>query len=306
MKYVGTATIGIDHLDIPYLESNNIQWANAAGCNAAAVAQYVLSAIAFWCLDSGRDIKDLTIGIVGAGNVGTELARCLDFLGIKFLLNDPPLQNEGDPRTLVTLEQVLACDVITLHVPNIAKCPHSTNHLINAKFLGQLNNNQLLINASRGNIIDNSALEAYLLEPNPAQFVLDVFENEPAISHQLISKCLLATPHIAGHTLEGKLRGSWMVYRSFCNAFNIEPQQTESALYPQPKRVKPVAGRLEKQLLMLYNIQLDSDGLKQVAENKLPILFDQLRKNATQLSNGWLRRDYSGYKLPKELSRLAN
>jgi len=294
VKFVGTATIGVDHLDIDWLDSNNIKWSNAAGCNAAAVAQYVLSAIAYWCQSHLRKMQGLKVGVVGAGNVGSELARCLDALGIKYLLCDPPLQHLGDNRPLVSMQKIFNCEVISLHVPLTIHGEHPTKYFFNEKELNKLNNDQLLINASRGAVIDNRALESYLSKNKHAELVVDVFENEPNVSTELVDKCLLATPHIAGHTLEGKIRGTWMIYKAFCKHFGSNLKIKENDLYPEKQSVE-LRNNLENDLLSVYDISSDSHALKLYSDESIKNKFDRLRKNATQLANGKVRRDYSGW-----------
>lgn len=295
VKFVGTATIGIDHLDTKFLEEHQISWSNAAGCNAAAVAQYVLSASALWCLENNKSLKQQTIGIVGAGNVGTELSRCLDKLSIDYRLYDPPLKNIGDPRRFATLDQILNCDVISIHVPLTSSGDYATRHMIDTPFLNQLNQNQLLINASRGAVANNVTLNDYLAGPNAATVVLDVFENEPNLSMALARRCLLSTTHIAGHTLEGKLRGTWMVYKAFCEVFNFECAKSERDFYPKANSIDIDGLSLEAQLLAIYNPQSNSQALtghSGAKDETLAQHFDALRKNATIMPDGSLRRDY--------------
>jgi len=301
VKFVGTATIGTDHLDTDWLESNSIHWSNAAGCNAAAVAQYVLSAMAFWAKSTRRLFDGLTIGIVGAGNVGTELARCLKFLGINYRLCDPPLKNSGDQRDFVDLEQILKCDVITLHVPINNNGRNPTRHLFSKTVLSRLTNSQLLINASRGAVIDNLALSDYLEQSKSASVILDVFENEPSVPQKLLNQCLLATPHIAGHTLEGKLRGSWMIYRAFCGVFELQEKCTEEDLYPEKNEIFLVDKDITTQLLSLYDIQQESVAFRTKNTQSIAKRFDRLRQNATQMSNGRIRRDYSGWQFKGDI-----
>ncbi len=306
VKFVGTATIGTDHLDKQWLADNGINWSSAAGCNAGAVAQYVISAICYWCLKLGKEMTSLTVGIVGAGNVGTELARCLSVLGVSYSIFDPPLQAKGDRREFVNFASILACDVISLHVPLTREGEYKTQDLIATDVLSQLASEQLLINSSRGEVINNTDLIHYLNTANSAQVVLDVFENEPNIPFPLLDLCLLTTPHIAGHTLEGKLRGSWMVYRAFCKNFNITVDAQEQNLYPTKKQLKPSNSRLEKQILEMYDVSLDSDSLKAIARDNVAMEFDELRRNAFQLKNGLIRRDYSGWELPTSIKKLAH
>jgi len=305
VKFVGTATIGTDHLDTRWLQSQLIQWSNAAGCNAAAVAQYVLSAVSFWCLKRDRKLQELTIGIVGAGNVGSELARCLDSLKINYFLCDPPLREMGDKRIFVELSEILNCDVVTLHVPLEKKGKYPTFHLLDNKELNQLNNNGLLINASRGAVINNQSLTEYLQCENSADAAIDVFENEPKISNKLLSRVLLGTPHIAGHTLEGKLRGSWLIYKAFCESFDEKMTKQEDMLYPDKNICDSQSKNIEELFLEVYDIELDSLPLKQTKSSQVAAQFDVLRKNATQLSNGKTRRDYSGWSLPSLMTPLG-
>lgn len=298
VKFVGTATIGTDHLDIKWLESQQIDWANAAGCNAAAVAQYVLSGMAFWSQTTNRDIRKLKVGIVGAGNVGTELVRCLELLEMKYLLCDPPLKSIGDKRALVSFEEILKCDVISLHVPITYQGIYPTRHLIDHARLSQINKNKLLINASRGAVIDNKALVDYFSDSDSksetAEIILDVFEKEPDVPQELMENCLLTTPHIAGHTLEGKLRGSWMIFEAFCQSFNLQHNRKESDLYPQLNQIDLIGEQLAENLLALYDIRLDSDAFRTEGD-PVATRFDRLRKNAAQLADGTTRRDYSGW-----------
>ncbi|PCI73405.1 MAG: erythronate-4-phosphate dehydrogenase [Gammaproteobacteria bacterium] len=304
IQFVGTATIGIDHLDTHWLNAKKISWSNAAGCNAPAVGQYVLSAISYWSLKNNRSIQDLNVGIIGAGNVGTILAQYLDFYGIDYKLYDPPLQQQGDSRDFADFQSILKCDVVSLHVPITAEGEHATRYMFAIKTLEQLNSDQLLINASRGAVINNQDLDDYLTRDNAAQCVLDVFENEPNINPSLVQNTLLATPHIAGHTLEGKLRGSWMIYQAFCRHFAIETDKQESELYPASNELDLSGLSLEKRLLAIYDISLDSKSLKNLKKEEIKIEFDQLRTNATQLPNGVIRRDYSGWCIKDDCSNF--
>jgi len=308
VKFVGTATIGIDHLDTAWLDAKGIAWRNAAGCNADAVAEYVLSAMAFWCQKFERDMRQLTVGIVGAGHVGTALASCLQKLNIHYRLCDPPLMQQGDPRSFYSLDDCLQSDVVTLHVPltkhsdvsKYADC--ATYHMIDQQRLNSLSDRQLLINASRGEVVDNSALVEYLQQGSAAQVVLDVYENEPSVDPRLVRDCLLATPHIAGHSLEGKVRGSWLIYKACCQHFGLNAEIAQETLYPEPNqaRFSNKNMSLEEQLSSIYPIELDSTPLKRATLDQLSTTFDQQRKNATQLANGITRRDYSGWQFAQD------
>ena len=308
VSFVGTATIGTDHLDMDWLASSNMSWASAPGCNAAAVAQYVMSAVAYWLRQNDKELKDVCVGIVGAGNVGSALARCLKQMGVRFCLCDPPLARQGDSRAMVSMSKILACDVISLHVPLNALGLDRTHHLFDAEMLRRLSPNQLLINASRGAVIDNAALLNYLSSASSASVVLDVFEGEPQIDMALARRCLLATPHIAGHTLEGKSRGSFQIYQALCQHFKIPQSKTFAELLPQNNRLKTSANPLDT-LLQIYPIKNDSDRLlhkyhSQQDVHTIAAHFDELRKNYLVESGSMARRDYSGWSVTGNFPNL--
>ena len=306
VQFVGTATIGVDHLDIDWLKENGIGWANAAGCNADAVAQYVLSAIAYWLKTSEqvKPVNQLKIGIVGAGNVGKALARCLDILQIDYVLYDPPLARLNGSVAFAGFESVLCCDVISLHVPITFQGEDKTFHMFDQVVLNQLSSEQLLINASRGEVIDNAALYQYLNgNKKAAKVVLDVFENEPWIDLELAKLCLIATPHIAGHTLEGKSRGSYIIYRNFCQYFNLPIIINENQMLPPGNTLNIDLLTLDRidwegwgpLLLSVYNIHSDSLELLASTTENIGVHFDQLRKNYVDRYTLQPRRDYSGW-----------
>ncbi|MET1254129.1 4-phosphoerythronate dehydrogenase [Aliikangiella maris] len=297
IQFVGSATIGVDHLQTDWLDQQQIGWANAAGCNAAAVAQYILSGISVWLLRQNRQLDDISVGIVGAGNVGTCLANFLDILKVPYYFYDPPLVEQGDPRQFVDFKKILSCDVITLHVPLTQTNKHKTFHLFNEFVLQQLTPEQLLINASRGAVIDGEALTKYLSLAHHAQVILDVFEHEPNVSDKLVNQCLLATPHIAGHTLEGKSRGSWMIYQAFCRHFNLDilADQSLSQVLPEKNALLlDTIDDIRHGLLNLYDVRTDHQKLLNYS-GSLAEHFDELRKNYARYHRLLPRRDYDGW-----------
>ena len=224
LQFVATATAGFNHIDVDYLERRGISWYAAGGCNAVAVAEYVISAILQLAHEDNFNPIDKKVAIVGAGNVGTALSHILDGLQLDYVLCDPPLQEAGDRRPFVDLKDALQADIICLHTPLISKGKHPTLHMLGKEQLLTLSAHQYVINACRGEVIDNSALlDCYSLGQH-LNVVLDVWENEPFINHQLIPYVRLATAHIAGHTLEGKARGTSMVYDAFCQHLNLQSQ----------------------------------------------------------------------------------
>ncbi|NVK22702.1 MAG: 4-phosphoerythronate dehydrogenase [Kangiellaceae bacterium] len=280
VRFVGSATIGTDHIDQDYLAKNNIGFAYAPGCNAQAVAEYVLCAIAYWAEKRNRDVSRIRVGIIGAGNVGSKLAKVLDALSIDYVLSDPPLQQAGDRRSFVSLDEIQACDVISCHVPLTYDQADATYHLLDQSFLDGLKDNCLLINSSRGAVLDNqAALNAKILaeiDNRRLDIVLDVWENEPDLDVHLLDKCLLATPHIAGYSLAGKVRGSFMLYQAVCHWFD-KAEVHKLVDYLPRNNHWPLNLRALKQLKKYYDISADDQALRQVKQY-LPQSFDKLRK----------------------------
>ena len=236
LQLVATATAGIDHFNIKDLTANGIHYASAAGCNAVAVAEYVISALLAAEQDLAMPWSDICVGVVGAGHVGSALSARLTWLGINHKLYDPPLQRAGDQRQFCSFSEILTCDVITLHVPFSRNGQDATEHLINAKVLSQLSPQQLLINASRGEVVHELALLDACDEGRAPRLILDVFQQEPNINNELVDATWLATPHIAGHSVEGKLRGTQQVYETFCRAVGGDASLSMSDfLAPAPR-----------------------------------------------------------------------
>ncbi|WP_166366728.1 4-phosphoerythronate dehydrogenase PdxB [Pseudomonas akapageensis] len=234
IRFVGTCTIGTDHLDLDYFAEAGIHWSSAPGCNARGVVDYVLGSLLTLAELEGVDLAQRTYGVVGAGEVGGRLVKVLRGLGWKVLVCDPPRQARegGDYVSLETLLQ--ACDVISLHTPLSKDGPHPTWHLLDADRLARLKPCTWLINASRGPVVDNAALRELLLERVDLQAVLDVWEGEPQVDLALAELCVLATPHIAGYSLDGRQRGTSQIYQAFC-AWREIPETLQLAdLLPKP------------------------------------------------------------------------
>lgn len=219
-SHIATATAGYNHLDLAALSDAGKQVYHAAGCNAQAVSEYALSAVLYALIetdkirpkDTVRVFKKLSVGIVGVGQVGSRVAQKFSALGCEIHLYDPPRAKAEKNPVLNDFAAILDCDVICLHAPLVKNGDSPTEHLFDAEVLAQLKPEQILLNAGRGEVIDNQALLAlYEVRPMPT-LILDVWENEPDILSALIPYCLLATPHIAGHSLEGKTRGTFMLY----------------------------------------------------------------------------------------------
>lgn len=216
VQFIGTATIGTDHIDLDYCSTHGITVCNAPGCNAPAVAQYVLSTIGTWLKSHGfESAEGLTLGIVGVGHVGSIVARWAAMLGFKVLLNDPPRQQAEQTVNFVDLKTVAErSDFITLHTPLCREGKFATYHLIDGDFLDNAKRCRLLINAARGPIADNLTLREF-----DGDVAIDCWENEPEIDRLLLAKAFVATPHIAGYSQEGKMRGTAMVVEALNKHF---------------------------------------------------------------------------------------
>lgn len=234
VRFVGTCTIGTDHLDLDYFAQAGIHWSSAPGCNARGVVDYVLGSLLTLAELDGAKLSERVYGVVGAGQVGERLVRVLHGLGWKVLVCDPPRQARegGDFVSLDTLLQT--CDAISLHTPLQRDGEYPTWHLLGADQLARLRPGTWLINASRGPVVDNQALRELLLDREDVHAVLDVWEGEPQVSLDLADLCTLATPHIAGYSLDGKQRGTAQIYQAFCR-WRGEPEQVQlSELLPAP------------------------------------------------------------------------
>ncbi len=234
VRFVGTCTIGTDHLDLDYFEQAGIEWASAPGCNARGVVDYVLGSLLALSEVRGEALARRRFGVVGAGEVGGRLLEVLRGLGWDVRVCDPPRQvrEAGD---FVSLDEILAeCDVISLHTPLALGGDWPTFHLFDQARLSRLRPGTWLINASRGAVVDNAALRDLLLQRPDLEAVLDVWEGEPQVDVALAGLCRIATPHIAGYSLDGKLRGTAQIYAALCAARGVEPAIELAQLMPGP------------------------------------------------------------------------
>ena len=271
VRFYGSGVIGTDHIDIPYLASRGIVWSGAPGCNAESVANYVTAALLWLGGRSGLTLEGLTIGVIGVGNVGRRVCAHARALGLRVLANDPPRQR--DPRDLeaqsfVGLDPLLAeSDIVTCHVPLTREGPDATHHLLGAAQFARMKPGAIFINAARGPVIETDALLA-VLGKRVSHAVIDCWEGEPAYRTDLLARADIATPHIAGHSYEGKVNGTAIVYRKAC-AFFGEPATCAFELPPPPVPLwrADAAGRgdedlLRELVLSVYDIEADSQRLK--------------------------------------------
>ena len=276
VRLIVTATIGYDHIDTAYLEASGIKWANCPGCNATSVAQYVANSLLLLQRDRRLNLKASTLGIVGIGHVGTAVMEAARQIGIRNILaNDPPREAAGErlpdglPWTdLSTL--IGESDIIILHTPLTTEGPHPTLRLIDAKMFSLMKHHPVIINAGRGGIIDEAALEAAIDAGTVHDVVLDTWEHEPYINTSLLQKTYIGTPHIAGYSADGKANATRMTLATICHflgrpmTFNIQPP-------PMPADFIP-ASSPDELALQLYNPISDSERLK-----AHPDTFEHLR-----------------------------
>jgi erythronate-4-phosphate dehydrogenase len=288
VRFVGTCTIGTDHLDIDYFEEAGISWASAPGCNARGVVDYVLGSLLALAEGEGVDLASRRYGVVGAGEVGGRLAEVLRGLGWDVRVCDPPRQAR-EVGEFVGLDEILGeCDVISLHTPLTLDGEHSTFHLFDQSRLEQLRSGAWLINAARGAVVDNAALRGQLARRPDIQAVLDVWEGEPQIDVELAELCWIATPHIAGYSLDGKLRGTAQVYQAFCASKGLEPKVELAELMPVPPlRAMSFDASAEPRDVLaticraVYDPRRDDAAFRRSLiedEDQRRIGFDQLRK----------------------------
>jgi len=272
VKFVGSATIGVDHVDQCYLEQRAISFSNAPGCNADAVVQYVLSVL----FTLRPDWIEQTVGIVGCGNVGGRLYRTLKKLGVDCRCYDPFLAQKNSPD-LTSFEQVIKSDVLCLHTPISTEGSYPTYHLFSETVLSRLSDDALLINAGRGAVVDNAAL-LRLLPEKSWQVALDVWEQEPNIALPLLEQVDIGTPHIAGYSEDGKINGTRMIRDAFCTWQGIAPPDIQLG---QEQTMELVVSTLAQAVLATYDVAEEDRRMRAVLQSKnveVPSAFDQLRK----------------------------
>ncbi|MBN1392891.1 MAG: 4-phosphoerythronate dehydrogenase [Sedimentisphaerales bacterium] len=290
VRFVGTATIGFDHIDVENLSRNNIGFASAPGSNANSAAEYVIAGL----LEIGRrykiNLEGKSIGVVGVGNVGSRVAKKCEAMEMKVLLNDPPLQRESGDAKYLPLEELYDCDFMTLHTPLTFEGIDKTFHLADEKFFKSLKAGCVFINASRGEVADTGALKASIRSGQLETTVLDVWGNEPNIDTELLEIVDIGTPHIAGYSLDGKIAGMIMIYETACKYFGLKIRYDIEDFLPKSSvpqlKINPNSGSEEDVLRgvveKIYKISEDDTKLRQILNlpaEKRGSYFDDLRKN---------------------------
>ena len=222
VKFIATATIGYDHIDTDYCDAAGIKWTNAPGCNSKSVEQYIASALMVLAETKKLKLKDLCIGIVGVGNVGSKVAKICKIFGMKVLLNDPPRERAEGSDKFVSLETIKnEADIISLHVPLNIKGEDATFHMGNESFFSALKKRPVLINSCRGEVIKTDTVKKALKTKQLSSFVCDCWENEPDLDLELLEMTDIATPHIAGYSKDGKAKGTLMSVLAISDFFGL-------------------------------------------------------------------------------------
>ncbi|MBN2842442.1 MAG: 4-phosphoerythronate dehydrogenase [Sedimentisphaerales bacterium] len=233
VKFVGTATIGTDHIDIAFLQKSNIFFSNAAGSNANSVAEYFITSLLEVSHRRKFVLEGKSLGIVGVGNIGKLVAQKAIALGLRPLLNDPPRARQEGAGAFRTLTEVIKSDIITCHTPLIKQGADTTVHLLASEQLALMSDKVILMNTGRGPVIDNEQLRHWKKKHADSALILDVWENEPEPDCGLLTLADIATPHIAGYSFDGKVNGTEMIYKSLCDCLNIAEQVSVSELKPR-------------------------------------------------------------------------
>lgn len=295
IRFIGTATIGFDHIDTAYCDKNNIYWTNAPGCNSSSVRQYVASALLKVAYEFNFELRDKTIGIVGVGNVGSKVEKFARSIGMRVLLNDPPRARKEGSSSFVDFEELLReSDFITIHLPLNLSGEDKTYHFFNSEVFGKMKKGIWLFNSSRGEVINSSDLKDAITSGKLGGAVLDVWENEPQIDLDLMSKAFIVSPHIAGYSADGKANGTSMVVNSLCRFFGLPHDDWYPGnvpLPPSPDILIECSGKSEEQIIReavfhTYDISADDKSLR-----SSPLDFERLRGDYP------LRREFTSYRV---------
>ncbi len=296
VRFVGSATSGFDHIDAAYLQRRGIGFGGAAGANATSVSEYVAGALAELAQRFDLRLSELSLGIVGHGHVGKRVHQMASALGMRCVVNDPPLARGTNDAMYRSLKEVLECDVITLHVPLEGKGPDPTRHLVNDSFLAQMKEGAILLNTSRGGVVDEVALKQALRSQRLRACVLDVWEGEPRPDPELIEVAAIATPHIAGYSLDGRVEGTRRIFNQACDHLGLEAEWDPAPLLPAPAmpriQVDPTNDRALLQAVReVYDIMAEDGKMRRLCaldKAARAAAFDALRRDYPP------RREFSG------------
>jgi len=288
VKFVGSATIGTDHVDLDWLAEQGIEFSNAPACNAISAAEYVLSALFTVSGAGASGLRGKTVGIIGCGNVGSRVMARMQAIGLNCLVCDPPRAESEGQSGFVSMQELASADIISVHVPLVKAGRHATRNLISREFIESLPSDCLFINTSRGDVVDEAALKDRLRNGRSFRAILDVWNNEPVIDTELAGMVEIATPHIAGYSIDGKLRATQMLYHALCGFTGTAPQWDPQTVLPKPEQsviIPPAeidAIELVSQCLRhVYDVRKDDTNLREtfgLTDVGRGEAFDQLRK----------------------------
>ena len=293
VSFIGTATIGFDHIDTAWCEEAGIKWTNAPGCNSSSVQQYIASALLQVSMKGNFDLSDKTIGIIGVGNVGSKIEKIARLFGMKVLLNDPPRARAEGSEGFTALDSLLGeSDIITVHVPLNRDGEDKTFHLFDNERFGMMRKGSWFFNSSRGEVVDTAALKTAIDSGKVGGTVLDVWEHEPDIDPGLMGKAYISTPHIAGYSTDGKANGTAMIVNALSEHFGLPladwyphdvpvPLDTDIIINCKGKSDNEI---IREAVLHTYDVTGDSDRLR-----SSPADFEKLRGSYP------LRREFGSY-----------
>lgn len=283
VKFIATATIGIDHIDTEYCEKKGISWFHAPGCNASSVRQYIASALSSVALTNNYSLKGKKIGIIGVGHVGSKVAQMVKVFGLIPLLNDPPRERNENNSNFVSIEEIQkTADIITFHVPLTLEGPDKTYHMADKGFFNKLIKKPLIINTSRGPVVETAAVKSAINASQISGFVADVWEKEPDLDLELMKMAGIATPHIAGYSVEGKANGTAACVQAASRFFNFGIDNWFPASLPLPDKplIEIDAQNKTEEQVLSETILASYDVLKDDANFRNdPSQFENLRNH---------------------------
>ncbi len=306
VKFVGTATIGTDHIDRAWLAERGTGFTSAKGCNSDAVAEYVFTTMFRAAVVSGVSLRGKRIGIVGCGNIGSRVERIAKAFGFEVAISDPPRERAEGPSGFAPLDEVLASDIVTFHTPLNRGGSDNTFHLLDQSNMNLLKPGAIVINASRGEVIDNKAFIPVVDEKGIIA-IIDVWEGEPVFMEGMLERSFIASPHVAGYSLEGKINGTTMVYDALCEFLGVEkkwrphfPPVVENTI--QFRDEGSFERTIETILTSVYEPENDTAAMRDaslLSGEERGARFDGLRKNYR------LRREFNNYTIEGEISEPA-
>jgi erythronate-4-phosphate dehydrogenase len=285
VRFVATASAGVDHIDQEYLKKRDIYFSSAAGSNADSVSEYIITALHIIASRRSWQLKEKSIAVIGVGNVGSRVAKKARVLGMDVRLCDPPLRDSTGDTCYLPLDTVLEADILSLHVPLSFDGPYPTWHMLNSIAFDRLLPEQFILNSSRGEVFESSALKNALRQNRLSGAVLDVWEEEPAIDYSLLELVDIGTPHIAGSSLDGKIRATQMVCDALSKFSGIQCLRIPESVYPEPRLLHPAIGTtgqdaIASVLLQAFELLKKDSGLRALglaAPEKAAAGFDRLR-----------------------------